>query len=1052
MWWSANLLAYCVSFIGQSIEFRSTSTAPSPPHLAIEFNVANSLAYLKIPQPPATGMVYQLQSSTNLANWTTIGTFLKALAPYAELYSSNRTPRFYRVLQFPKTASNDWANQVLTIHPLRKFIVPLDAPDHVYFHPGEIFHYQFARRELPQFATGSPEAFDELALYPERQEVVLGGLYFSNPAGTNFGVEFVSASPFEPARLVELFKTVTSRISIPGYAPFLLPSSSQRASILSNLSYFQSQGVRVRELSEFVTNNAVHVQGWSTGTLKFVAAADLNAAIQAGTITPDTILVTDAVPRDLPPVAGFISLVPSSPNSHAVLRLQSASSPYLDLPAAHKSTLSNLLGKSVLFSTVAVPTPSWQDFNLHYPPSWYAQFHIRELALLDDKLRAALVSRKTNTVALQPIERFGAYSTNTDTLGPTHTRFFGSKAANYGILRRSLPSQSPSAIAFSFDLWLDFLEQTLGSGKTLRMEIETRLAAIATNSSLYISKLEEIRDIIEDDGQFTPSQQATITNALTVFDPTRKIRFRSSSNAEDLPSFSAAGLYESYSGCLLDDLDPGPEESCRCDPLDDKRRSVFRAIRKVFASFYTEQAFLERRRFGINESDVGMALLVHHSFPDEIELANGVATIDYYPTNHLFASNRISNLLIVSQRGAISVANPDGSDLPERVEFVEPQIVSRSTVRPPGTPVLTYPTEYTLLRDLFQQVGFAYPWGLVPGVNRLNFEFKKTPEGLSIKQVRPVYTGAERTDPVILPEKVVFRSFQGGETPAGLEDTHRLKSVWEFESGGWMPGSASTNPLFRSARVVYLRDDKIVTNTVTFETAKDSAFFSNDPYLRGIWAGATPDVRVASSVFIARDAGDIFNFDITYPGSSPASAPFFRPSDLRILLTRPGITGVSELLVNHHARMDNYAFYRDELVSRTYSTNGVSIQTRYWLTVNPSHAVVGIGPTKNLLNWEESTISGLTSEPLVLRGFFSQTYKPSRHNQSEQFLFEPVIDGGVSSAQLAELRAIDVRRIYFADNIFIWDPTKISSRVASYIELIGFDGKRRPVPARATSP
>jgi hypothetical protein len=37
-----------------------------------------------------------------------------------------------------------------------------------------------------------------------------------------------------------------------------------------------------------------------------------------------------------------------------------------------------------------------------------------------------------------------------------------------------------------------------------------------------------------------------------------------------------------------------------------------------FASFYNDNAFLERLKHGVNEARVGMALLVHHSYPDEI--------------------------------------------------------------------------------------------------------------------------------------------------------------------------------------------------------------------------------------------------------------------------------------------------------------------------------------------------------------------------------------------------------------------------------------------------
>ena len=111
------------------------------------------------------------------------------------------------------------------------------------------------------------------------------------------------------------------------------------------------------------------------------------------------------------------------------------------------------------------------------------------------------------------------------------------------------------------------------------------------------------------------------------FDPQRNIRFRSSSNVEDTEQFVGAGLYDSFSGCLADDLDDDTAGPCRCDPAEPKERGVFRAIRKVYASFYNDDAYLERLRHGIDEAQVGMGLLVHHSFPDEIERANGVATL-----------------------------------------------------------------------------------------------------------------------------------------------------------------------------------------------------------------------------------------------------------------------------------------------------------------------------------------------------------------------------------------------------------------------------------------
>jgi hypothetical protein len=83
------------------------------------------------------------------------------------------------------------------------------------------------------------------------------------------------------------------------------------------------------------------------------------------------------------------------------------------------------------------------------------------------------------------------------------------------------------------------------------------------------------------------------------------MRFRTSTNSEDLEGFPCAGCYESHTG----------------DPA--KWDSVLEAIKETFSSIWLFRTFEERSYYGIDHKSVGMALLVHHNFPDEE--ANGVA-------------------------------------------------------------------------------------------------------------------------------------------------------------------------------------------------------------------------------------------------------------------------------------------------------------------------------------------------------------------------------------------------------------------------------------------
>jgi hypothetical protein len=70
------------------------------------------------------------------------------------------------------------------------------------------------------------------------------------------------------------------------------------------------------------------------------------------------------------------------------------------------------------------------------------------------------------------------------------------------------------------------------------------------------------------------------------------------------------------------------------------------------------------------------------------------------------------------------------------------------------------------------------------------------------------------------------------------------------------------------------------------------------------------------------------------------------------------------------------------------------------------------GYTHPLARWVETRIEGCTSEPIVLHGYYSQTYRPEHHNFNEHFLFEPQLEPGLSPDVLTELREQDIRLIH----------------------------------------
>jgi len=124
----------------------------------------------------------------------------------------------------------------------------------------------------------------------------------------------------------------------------------------------------------------------------------------------------------------------------------------------------------------------------------------------------------------------------------------------------------------------------------------------------------------------------------------QNIRFRSSTNAEDIEGFNGAGLYDSFTGTLND-----PDK-----PID-------KAIKKVWASLWNFSAFEEREYFKIDHRTVAMGILVHRSYP--AEAANGVVITKnlYNPYNPAITIN--------VQIGEISVVSPEEKYFPDQIIY-----------------------------------------------------------------------------------------------------------------------------------------------------------------------------------------------------------------------------------------------------------------------------------------------------------------------------------------------------------------------------------------------
>ncbi|XYH99487.1 PEP/pyruvate-binding domain-containing protein [Sorangium sp. So ce1128] len=934
------------------------------------------------------------------------------------------------------TPSEDWKNQISFSDDLFvstasedaprwvKFTVLMHDPTKVYYQDGSKyqFHGEFATARLDPFFGMTQAEYDQVSLHEEGQQAILGAVLFPpwTVSAAEYGIQLVRQDAYHPemARIVlELVKD--SVVAPDGAQPFYFPTHEQAASAADNSELFAEGGFPVSSVERWMNGDACYAAGWALGRLRYVPPDAIDAAYASGELRAEDILLTDSVPAEVPYVAGIVSLSPSTPNAHTAILATSFGIPFVYIGDPERAERAKALdGKEIALRAV---------------PEGVAC----QVVLLDAEGKIAPADRerllslkRPGDLGLRPKEPLGAYAGSTEELGPADIVHFGGKAANYGLLRDAIPEASDTAIALSFDLWDDFLDQAMPGGSTLRAEIAARLGGYTYPPAMEAlrSDLAAIRARITSDTTFSAGQRQAVEAALADFSPTRKIRFRSSTNVEDSAVFTGAGLYDSYSGCLADDQDADEAGPSRCDPGEDEERGVFRAIRKVYASFYNDNAFLARLLYGVNEDEVGMGVLVHHSYPDEDEMANGVATLWRRDAD-------LREIKLVTQLGATSVTNPEGGALPEVVtvsnygEQVYVHRTSGSTLVPLGGHVMQWEDDYRALAALLGRVDERFREVYPDRTSYLlDYEFKKMKPGeLVVKQVREVALPAKTPTltPFLLdvPQEVCTFQAEYGDVFA----IHRLKVRASLSTKTtFLTPEALASTLFEDATLTYLSGGSVATrsgspaawpaasHTYADEAATDSFVDGDGPseITYSLSASPVPELLPPSvgPLLTLRDLPLTFSADY----ATPVPALDFDGTP---------ITVSSEAVWLTLCRADDPPREGALLQERSFSSDsGVVVATSFYWPPSPRDGTVVIY-TAPLERWVETRIEGLTSSPIVLKGYHAQTYRPQHHNVNEDFVFEPRLEPGLDPALVAELEEKDIRLIYVRMSKFHDTPT-----------------------------
>lgn len=417
--------------------------------------------------------------------------------------------------------------------------------------------------------------------------------------------------------------------------------------------------------------------------------------------TPNSrdVVLYESLPNSLPRVGGIMTSVIQTPLSHVNLRAIQDHLPnaFIRDPLSVDS-IANLIDKYVYYK-VEQDKYFIREATVEEVNNWFED--IRP----DEEQVPALNLTYTDILPLDEInfgmsDGFGAKCTNVATM-----RTFGFPEGTI-----------PDGFGVPFYFYQEFMKYN-----GFFDEIETILADPDFQADLNtrIDMLKDLRSRIKDADmpQWILDELQAMHDS---FPEGTSVRCRSSTNNEDLPGFSGAGLYTSKT--------QHPDEG-----------HISKSIKQVYASMWNFRAYDERDFYRVDHYIASMGVLCHPNYSDEKANGVGVSTDPIYQTDNTFYLN--------TQVGEDLVTNPDALSTPEeilldRVSVTEDDyiVIRYSSLVPDEQLIMnenylnqmrdflaTIHDEFKILYDAEDAEGFA-----------MDIEYKITSDDqLIIKQARP---------------------------------------------------------------------------------------------------------------------------------------------------------------------------------------------------------------------------------------------------------------------------------------------------------------------------
>lgn len=584
------------------------------------------------------------------------------------------------------------------------------------------YHWSFAREVF-----GIPEGlaeFNQVTYFtPGPKRYVAGVVHtydLADREGPVVGLQFYPQDLIAEEALAEVLAAVAPRISIPDAPLAFVPTGAQQttARIAADLAALGIEVLPLDVILGAITYIPLNL-GEAWGTLR-IFPADFDD------VRPDDVVVLDELPLDLSVVAAVVTRAVQDTNSHVNLKSKERNTPNAVLRDAGPDH-----PRLAPFADQPVHLVVRSDDFLIEAST--AEVVAQKLA---ERLGGPLVPLGWESATDLPTYAEMAKVAASDVLGLS--RRYGAKATNLGFLahpgvlgRADLPGTPsgelgydlvPAGFAVPFQDYADFVNHPANAElRSMLDDLVADVQAGGLSPRELVARADGVRGAFLT-ACFPPGQLERLRARVEqVFPGVKKLKVRSSANAEDIPGFDGAGLHNSYSAktrvrdaacqaCRVEvEVEDDGEVNQQVDP-----RSLGCAVKGAYASLWNRRAIDERWFARIDQYSVAMGLGLVAAYDTESEVvANAVVITRVLNTDAVYGYSlsvqRDNNLVTNPNPGThseVTIAAFISDDEP--VSFTTTRFARPVADSPPLTSPVLSVAAMTALVDLVRTVERAY--------------------------------------------------------------------------------------------------------------------------------------------------------------------------------------------------------------------------------------------------------------------------------------------------------------------------------------------------------